>query len=73
MKSCSICDGEAWVCEDHPDLPWDSWHQLNCGPGMPCVCSPMHPNHLSKEELKAIEELESRPEMFNGRKKKGTA
>lgn len=35
---CKTCKDELWVCEEHPDRAWDSWHQLNCGAGMPCEC-----------------------------------
>ncbi len=44
--TCPICRDEEWVCEDHPDKPWLG----GCcgGAGMPCTCSPMHHNYLSK-------------------------
>lgn len=34
--TCPKCNGGGWVCEDHPDLPWN--HNENCGAGMPCSC-----------------------------------
>src|SRR5688572_16275669 len=37
---CPICESNepGWVCEDHPDKPWE--HD-GCGaPGMRCVCNP---------------------------------
>lgn len=40
---CQICNDTGWVCEDHPDKPWDDEHQDNCGPGMPCKCNKAKP------------------------------
>lgn len=46
MSECThCCDG--WVCEQHPIQPWphkDSAQEDGecAGPGIPCVCSPMH-------------------------------
>jgi len=38
---CEICKGVLWVCESHPDKPWDdSANGCECGPGMPCICNP---------------------------------
>jgi len=43
VKCCDNCDGQNWVCEEHPDTPWlledGSSH---CGaPGIPCKkCNP---------------------------------
>jgi hypothetical protein len=32
---CSVCDDSGWVCETHPDRPWD--HAETCGgAGVPC-------------------------------------
>jgi hypothetical protein len=39
---CENCDGTGWVCENHPNLPWDSKNaaSCDCGAGMPCgVCN----------------------------------
>src|SRR5258708_2277279 len=34
--NCPNCHGEGWVCESHPDQPWDSC----CGDcGIPCSCN----------------------------------
>lgn len=35
---CSNCDDTGWVCEAHPDKPWDgSPRKCGCGqPGAPC-------------------------------------
>ena len=41
---CPLCGGDAWVCEAHPNLPWEngSESQCRCGaPGMPCRCTGM--------------------------------
>lgn len=38
---CRVCDNTGWVCENHPDRPWDTLREdsCTCGAGMPCrVC-----------------------------------
>lgn len=39
QKTCKVCNGFGWVCEDHPEHEWDYEHQDNCGAGMPCICT----------------------------------
>jgi hypothetical protein len=41
MKFCARCDNYRWVCEAHPDRPWDGAYACGCGaPGEPCpVCN----------------------------------
>jgi hypothetical protein len=41
MKICARCKGSRWVCERHPERPWDGQHACGCGaPGEPCpVCN----------------------------------
>jgi hypothetical protein len=29
--TCSLCDGGGWVCEEHPDQPWQGPHACTCG------------------------------------------
>jgi hypothetical protein len=29
--TCSLCDGSGWVCEEHPDQPWQGPHACTCG------------------------------------------
>jgi hypothetical protein len=29
---CTRCRGTRWVCERHPDRPWDGEHRCGCGP-----------------------------------------
>jgi hypothetical protein len=38
MSKCKRCDGVAWVCESHPDKPWDRHNPrgCECGAGAPC-------------------------------------
>lgn len=36
---CSICLGIGWVCENHPDRPWDDELGCTCGAGEPCKCN----------------------------------
>lgn len=44
-KECLKCRGLLWVCENHPDKPWDIDNEVgggcDCGAGMPCECNPM--------------------------------
>lgn len=40
QPECKICDGLLWVCENHPDEPWDKEAGCMCGAGMPCECNP---------------------------------
>ncbi len=69
MSPCEICDGEGWVCIDHPDLIWDSWHQLMCEGGKPCVCNIAHENNLSKEERQKLNEYDEQEILLRGFKK----
>lgn len=35
--TCLLCDGTSWVCEAHPDQPWEGPHACTCGAaGAPC-------------------------------------
>jgi len=36
--TCPLCQGELWLCEEHPDKPWP--HDDCPGPGFACVCNP---------------------------------
>ena len=50
MADCSHCNDEGWVCENHPDVPWEGGSATccakegkpwNCGAGTPCrACNP---------------------------------
>ncbi|SHH62922.1 hypothetical protein SAMN05443248_5464 [Bradyrhizobium erythrophlei] len=34
---CSRCEDCGWVCENHPERPWEGEHACTCGgAGMPC-------------------------------------
>ena len=46
---CPLCQGERWVCEQHPERPWPHLvqtleqgpHEDCAGPGDPCpACNP---------------------------------
>jgi hypothetical protein len=40
MPQCNNCKDEAWVCEDHHDVPFDGNNNCCGGAGMPCkVCN----------------------------------
>lgn len=38
--TCKTCSDVFWVCENHPDKPWDGYSHdpraCGCGAGMPC-------------------------------------
>jgi len=34
-ENCPICAGDGWVCENHPDKPWNGGDG-DCGDGKPC-------------------------------------
>ncbi len=41
VGACSSCLGNGWVCECHPDRPFDTGTAADCqcgGAGMPCGC-----------------------------------
>ena len=42
FAKCALCEDCGWVCENHPDRPWDGKHACNCGgAGAPCPrCNP---------------------------------
>lgn len=41
MRWCARCENCRWVCENHPDRPWEGERACGCGgAGMPCpVCN----------------------------------
>jgi hypothetical protein len=41
VRACARCDGCRWVCEAHPERPWEGQTACGCGaPGEPCpVCN----------------------------------
>jgi hypothetical protein len=41
-ETCPHCQGERWICEEHPALPWP--HGECAGPGVPCpACNATEP------------------------------
>jgi hypothetical protein len=47
QMNCLLCEDCGWVCEIHPDRPWDGEHACTCGgAGMPCPqCNPSDLDH----------------------------
>jgi hypothetical protein len=47
LMKCTLCEDSGWVCEDHPDAPWDGEHACICGAaGMHCPkCKPSDLSH----------------------------
>lgn len=53
MTQCANCEGEGWVCENHPQRPW-GWGEGCCGgAGMPCLCNKADPpwHFISADEI----------------------
>jgi hypothetical protein len=46
--TCQRCAGTRWVCEHHPDLPWEGPSACGCGgAGAPCPdCNVDNPPQL---------------------------
>jgi hypothetical protein len=42
MMKCLLCEDCGWVCENHPDRPFEGEHACTCsGAGAPCSnCNP---------------------------------
>jgi hypothetical protein len=41
QKACPHCHGTGWVCEIHPDKPWEGNGACGCGgAGASCSCNP---------------------------------
>ena len=50
--TCANCNNEQWVCEDHPEVPFNSGDKECCGgAGMMCKC---HPNYESDQLMKDL-------------------
>jgi len=47
---CKSCGDTGWVCENHPDQPWeDAPNSCHCGAGMPCnECNPCDEYNLPR-------------------------
>ena len=52
QPECKNCDSTGWVCEAHPDHPWEDT-PLKCGcgaPGAPCPhCNPCDKDHAPRD------------------------
>lgn len=48
---CPHCDDCFWVCENHPEQPWEGDRACSCGgAGMPCkICNPYDEDNPPKE------------------------
>jgi hypothetical protein len=46
-KNCPICLAIGWVCENHPDKPYDELGCTSCG-GIPCACNDSTPPDASQ-------------------------
>lgn len=55
---CKICKGALWVCESHPDAPWDTNLEggCQCNAGMPCECNREVDNPPGFEVIISVDE-----------------
>lgn len=53
---CTICKGEGWICENHPDKAWGEGSGCCGGAGMPCECNTSNPPWVHMEEVHATNE-----------------
>jgi hypothetical protein len=53
VLSCLLCDDLGWVCENHPDQPWEGPHACSCrGVGAPCPeCNPSASDYTAARRL----------------------
>lgn len=67
MKICLVCDDTRWVCEEHPDRPWEGSARAcgGGGAGMPCpACSPADADTLPAGfEVDTARDLDNYPTM----------
>jgi hypothetical protein len=76
---CNICRGGRWVCEDHPDKPWDGASDApeacHCGgAGAPCpACNPSDSEHPPEmpEGYKSIQDAGTDELTVNSDRKHG--
>jgi hypothetical protein len=47
-ENCPVCHGIGWVCERHPDRPYDDEKGCACGYGAPCACNDSSPPDTSR-------------------------
>jgi hypothetical protein len=47
---CANCDGDQWVCEAHPDVPWRGGEGCCGGAGMPCTCNKLHRDNWTTDQ-----------------------
>jgi len=47
---CKFCNGEGWVCEDHPEVQWRDGTNCCGGAGIPCKCNKHYPPWDFKQE-----------------------
>jgi hypothetical protein len=55
--NCPICRGIGWVCENHPEKPWDLELGCVCGAGAPCNDVP----DRHQEDIKEAAMADGRP------------
>ncbi len=53
-KNCRICLGIGWVCESHPDLPWDDELGCACDAGTPCACNAVDEQGVDEPNINRV-------------------
>lgn len=66
---CANCDGEQWVCENHPEVPWGEGDGCCGGAGMPCTCSRLHRDNWTPEQIAHSKWCDEQNEKLNRKNK----
>ena len=57
-KTCEVCKGTGWVCENHMNVPWGNGSgECDCGAGCNCLC-----NQSGEVEWQAVYATTDEPE-----------
>lgn len=51
---CANCDGQGWVCEKHPEVPWGEGDGCCGGAGIPCVCNDLYQENATEDKEKPL-------------------
>lgn len=68
--NCPICRGIGWVCENHPEKPWDLELGCVCGAGAPCKCNETDGVHEPDVSQVIGEEAEAPLSVFENHERK---
>jgi hypothetical protein len=58
---CLVYEDTGWVCEDHPDQPWEGPHACACGgAGAPCPAAMPRPLMSRRASRKTLSQMASK-------------